>query len=133
MDEFCPDTKINTDSEVNDKICNSKNYLMTDWNWQGREPFQPNIACAYYLPPLEGCRWELELVEKRFDPIVGNNNGNCHCEDHVLFEEVNGQSDAVRTGTYCDFSEDDTVGWCADNTGPDNIFGLLPFTTGKNL
>ena len=136
MTEHLGSTKINTDSEVNDEVCNSKNYLMTDWNWQGREPFQPNIACAYYLPPLEGCRWVLELVEKRFDPIVGNNNCDCHCEDNVLFEEVNGQSGSAKTGTYCDFTdppEDDMVGWCADNIGPDNIYRLLPFTTGKNL
>ena len=102
---------------------------MTDWNWQGQEPFQPNIACASYLPPLEGCRWVLELVEKRFDPIVGNNNCYCHCEDNVLFEEVDDQADNLKRGTYCDH----IGGWCANNIGPDNILGLLPFTTGKIL
>ena len=129
MTEHLGSTKINTDSEVNDEVCNSKNYLMTDWNWQGQEPFQPNIACASYLPPLEGCRWVLELVEKRFDPIVGNNNCYCHCEDNVLFEEVDDQADNLKRGTYCDH----IGGWCANNIGPDNILGLLPFTTGKIL
>ena len=129
MTEHLGSTKFDTVPGSNNDMCNSKNYAMTDWNWQVEDPsFQPDIACAYYLPPLEGCRWELELV-KDFDPIVVDNNCDCNCEDHVLFEEVDDQADNLKKEAYCDH----TGGWCANNIGPDNILGLLPFTTGKNL
>ena len=131
MDVFYANAMMNTDPYGNG-ACDSENYLMKDWNYQHNEPFEPNIACSYYLPPLNGCRWELELVQKQFDPIECNDNCNCECEDNVIFEEVNGSS----SNTYCDLTdppEDTTVGWCANLVGPDNLYLGLPFMAGKNV
>ena len=134
MKLFHENTKINTDSEGNG-ACDSENYLMNDYNWEHIQPFQPNIACANYLPPLEGCHWQLELV-KQFDAIVCNNNCNCDCEDNVIFKEVNGPSGILKRETYCDLTdppEDTTDGWCANPVGPDNLYLRLPFRTSKNV
>ena len=129
MNEDVPNTAINT--QEGGTVCDNYNsYLMTDPNWQDLEPFQPNVACAFYLPPLEGCRWELWLV-KYLDPIVCGDNCECDCEDNVYFEEAGSLSPLQRT--YCDFGPvGSTSGWCASNSGPHNVDGTLPFSTSKN-
>ena len=128
--EDVPNTAINTVTGGGEQCGDS--YLMTDPNWMDMEDFRANIACAYYLPPLEGCRWELELL-KPLDPIVGDNNCQCDCEDNVVFEEVNDQLRFLNRNTHCDFTPiGNTVeGFCAVPTGPQNV-NTLPFVTGES-
>lgn len=133
MTENLANTDINT--QPNDYVCNNINetYLLSDWNWEDLGvPFQPNVACAYYLPPVEGCSWELYLV-KRFDPIECGDNCHCECEDNVCFEEVDDADDDDDSDsnkkTYCDFTdppEDTVVGWCGNAVGPHNVHGTIP-------
>ena len=130
MTEHLANTAINTQS--NDYGCNNINntYLLYDWNWEDLGiPFQQNIACAYYLPPVVGCSWVL-FLEKRLDPIECGDNCNCECEDHVCIEEVDDANDSDQDKkTYCDFTDppqDDVVGWCGSNSGPHNVHGTLP-------
>ena len=78
MMEISTNTGINT--AVEDEVCNGETYSMTDWNWMNQDPFEPNVASSFHLPPVEGCRWELWLL-KRFDQVVGDNN--CKEEDHT--------------------------------------------------
>ena len=134
MREKVPNTAINTDEGLT--AC-SNSYLMTDPNWEDMEDFQPNVACAYYLPPVEGCSWVLELL-KPLDPIVCGNNCECDCEDNVSFEEVDNQTGSPDKKTYCDFTPMDMMGgnsmagWCGNSIGPDNVQGTLPFSASKN-
>ena len=128
MVEILANTDINT--AVEDGVCNGETYSMTDRNWMDQDPFEPNVASAFYLPPVLGCRWELWLL-KRFDPIVGNNNCQCDDEDHVHFEDGDGNEKK-----YCDFTdppESMDVGWCANNFGPHNVHIQPAFVTGKKL
>lgn len=135
MSEKVPNTAINTNEEMT--AC-SNTSLMYDPNWQDKKDFQENVACAFYLPPLEGCRWELMLL-KPLDPIVGGDNCKCDCEDSVSFKELHGQSGASNKKTYCDFTPmhmmggKSMTGWCASIKGPDNVRGTLPFVAGKNM
>ena len=124
MTEFVANTAIDADGET---VCFDKTFVMTDWNWLDLEPFQPDVACAYYLPPVEGCCWALWLV-KDFDPIVCENNCQCDCEDNVWFKE-----DTSNEKTYCD-SDGGTphAGWCWALVGPHNVYGTVPFFTGKS-
>ena len=124
MTEFVPNTAIDTEGET---VCLDKTFIMTDWNWEDLEPFEPNVACAYYLPPVEGCCWDVWLV-KDFDPIVCGDNCQCDCEDNVCFEE-----DESITKTYCD-SDGGTPqsGWCWPPVGPHNVYGTIPFFTGES-
>ena len=131
MTESVPNTLINT--QAGGTACNNFNsYLMTDPNWQDIQPFQPNVACANYLPPVPGCCWQLYLV-KKLDPIVCGDSCQCDCEDHVHFEEMGAFPDNAK---YCDFAPDPPatppVGWCGSNTGPHNVLGTLPFRAGEN-
>ena len=126
MTEIQANAGINTVTVGNNQMCNSETYLMTDLNWEAPS-FQPNVASAFYLPPVAGCRWELYLV-KQFDPIVGNNNCQCDDEDHVHFKD-----DDNNERKYCDFTHplgDDIVGWCA--AAGDNVYVQPAFVTGMN-
>ncbi len=127
MVEILANTDINTVEE--DEVCNGVTYSMADWNWMDQDPpFEPNVASAFYLPPVVGCRWELYLL-KRFDPIVGNDNCQCDDEDHVHFEDGDGNE-----RKYCDFTdppESTSVGWCANNFGPHNVHIQPAFVTGN--
>ena len=124
MSEFVPNTAIDTEGGV---LWYDQTFLMTDWNWQNLEPFEPNVACAYYLPPVAGHCWEVWLV-KELDPIVGSDNCHCGCEDNVCFEE-----DASITRTYCDLDGGNAqTGWCWPPVGPDNVHGTVPFFTGES-
>ena len=127
MIEDVPNTAINTDEGVTE--CSSS-YLMADPNWLDLQTFQPNVACAYYLPPLKGCCWELWLM-KYLDPIVCGDNCQCDCEDNVCFEEVGNQFPNEKT--YCDLDGGTpTAGWCGTAVGPHNVLGTLPFFSGKS-
>ena len=126
MVEIVAKTAITT--AVADSVCNSETYLMADWNWMDQDPFEPNVASAFYLPPVEGCCWVLWL-QKRFDPIVGNNSCQCDDEDHVHFKDGDGNEKK-----YCDFTDPQDsmeVGWCASNNGPHNVYIQPAFVTGK--
>ena len=126
MTESVPNTLINT--QAGGTACNNFNsYLMADPNWQGIQTFQPNVACANYLPPEEGCCWQLQLV-KKLDPIVCGDSCQCDCEDHVHFE-VDG---APGNAKYCDFDAPPLAGWCGSTTGPHNVLATLPFHAGEN-
>ena len=131
MTEDVPNTAINTFGESG--ACGIS-YLMTDPNWMDVEDFRENIACAYFLPAVTGCRWELEII-KPLDPIVNGNNCQCDCEDNVIFEEVDGQSGIPNTRTFCDFTPFGTsgTGFCGDPRGPHNLEGSLPFVTGESF
>ena len=127
MMEISTNTGINT--AVEDGVCNGESYLMTDRNWMNQDPYEPNIASAFHLPPVEGCRWELWLL-KRFDRVVGDNNCNCKEEDHVHFDDGN----PLHEKTYCDFTdppESTNVGWCSRRNGLHNVHIQPAFTTGK--
>ena len=126
MREKVPNTKMNTHDEMT--TC-SNTSLMYDLNWKKKENYQENAACAYYLPPLKECSWELTLV-KPLDPIVCGNNCECDCEDSVSFEEVDNRTGSPDKKTYCDFNS--TTGWCGNSSGPHNVQGTLPFRTSKN-
>ena len=124
MTEFVANTAIDADGET---VCSDKSFVMTDWNWLDLEPFQPNVACAYYLPPVEGCCWDVWLL-KDFDPIVCGDNCQCDCEDNVHFEEGE-----LSTKTYCDSDGGAPhAGWCWPPVGPHNVHGTVPFFTGKS-
>ena len=103
--------------------CDTYNsYLMADPNWQDQEEFQPNVACSFYLPPVEQCQWQLFLV-KGFDPIECGDICQCGCEDSVHLEEV---AIGGLEHTFCDLDR-----WCEDTRGPDNVQELLvSFRTG---
>ena len=132
MVEILANTAITT--AAGSGVCNGVTYSMADWNWMDQHPpFEPNVASAFYLPPVVGCRWELYLL-KRFDPIVGNDNCQCDHEDHVHFEDGDGNE-----RKYCDFTdppESTSVGWCANNfgrnRGPHNVYVQPAFVTGMN-
>ena len=125
MVEFMANTAINTHGET---VCSNKSFVMTDWNWLDLEPFQPNVACAYYLPPVVGCCWDVWFVNKDFDPIVCGDNCQCDCEDNVHFEEG-----GSITKTYCDSDGGAPhAGWCWPPVGPHNVHGTERFSTGKS-
>ena len=131
MNEMVANTKMNTHGKMAN--CSSTS-LMYDPNWKKKGYFLENIACAYYLPPLEGCHWELRLV-KHLDPIVCRNNCECDCEDNVSFEEVDSPSHSPDKKTYCDntpMNGNSKTGWCGNSIGPHNVQGTLPFRTSKN-
>ncbi len=128
MVEILANTAITT--AAGGGVCNGETYSMADWNWMDQDPpFEPNVASAFYLPPVVGCRWVLWLL-KRFDPIVGDDNCQCDDEDHVHFKDGDGNEKK-----YCDFTdppEDETVGWCAGTSGPHNVYIQPAFVTGMN-
>ena len=119
MTQVVPNTRMNTDGEEGEPC--SKAYLMDSVNRLGMK----NTACAYYLPPLDGCRWELWLLKPQ-DPIVDVNKCQCDCEDNVNIKEA--KSDFPNKMTYCEFG-----GFCKNPTGPHNVEETLPFFTGKSL
>lgn len=119
-DSYVPNTRMNSQSG---------GFLMSDPNWMDQQSFQPNVACAFYLPPVPGCCWQLYLV-KQLDPIVNKDPCQCDCEDNVIIQEDGGQSQTV-----CNLVPQGgavTEGWCGHSLGPHNVQGLQPFFSSKN-
>ena len=114
-------------------MCTGETYLMSDPNWMVPviptvpPQFVENVASAFSLPSVDGCRWELWLV-KCFDPIVCGDRCCCDCEDHVHFEEVAGQA-VISQKKYCDDCDE----WCDNTIGPDNVLQHPHFVTGKKM
>lgn len=108
-------------------------YLMSDPKWHG---FQENIACAFFLPPMEGHHWELWLMKYHaIDHIEGGDPCDCSCEDNVQIKEVGGRGQTAKVQTYCDFAPsagDPFDGWCRDSRGPHNV-RILRFTSGNDV
>ena len=128
MSEHVADTRINTEGGG---TVDTNSYLLTDLK---RDAFQPDIACAFYLPPVAGYCWQLYLIKNlAIDHIVTGNPCDCQCEDSVLFEQVDSQSRKVQR--FCDFVPDGGAqreGWCDHVYGPDNVQGLQPYSAGKD-